>query len=326
MPTALLLALALATPFIDGNQRYSLDLPGGWMRGPLPPAANGASFHCTVKGEVALAAIRVLPASGMTAAAVARKLGESLELQPGFRLVEEGSTEIAGRPAARRRYLLFVDGNPELVKTAEDRALVAGNHAYIIHVEALSDAYVDFEADFHHIFDSFRLGATPGSAPRQGPEVGRWLMDGTTDTFFELGDDGSFDLAGTQGTYRVQSGRLLMWMTGGGMEEFSLRLDGSDGLVLSSPNLPAPIRYTRTGGAAHPVVGTWRGGGKRLVLRTDGSAEIDGQPGAFRIDGTKLVLRITGKKRLLRFRLAQDALVLTGWKFGKGTRMERDQP
>ena len=317
----LLVAATVATPFIDATERFSLDLPGGWEQGPMPAGASGASFRCTVKDRMALAAVRVVPAAGMSAAALVRKLGEAMETQPGFRLLEEGSAELAGRPAARRRYAVYVDGNPDLVKTAEDRAIVADGKGYVIHVESLSSSFYDFELDFQHVYDTFRLGAKAGPRGASHPVVGTWLMDGRAGTFLELRADGSFDLAGTAGTYAVRGDALRMWMTGGGMEEFAFRLAG-DGLVLSGPNLPEPIRYHRSGGT---LTGTWEGGGKRVVFAAGGRVEVDGKSGSYRVDGTKLVLKL-GKRRVLRFTRTGDNLELKGWKFGKGTKLERRQP
>jgi hypothetical protein len=211
-----------------------------------------------------------------------------------------------------------------MIKTAEDRGIVSEGRGYVIHVESLSSTFFDFESDFNHMFDTFRLGAKPGASKGSAsPVVGKWRMDGTTDTFLELRGDGGFDLAGTTGTYRVQGQRLLMWMTGGGMEEFTFRLDGGDGLVLTSPNLGEPIRYTRTGGAANPLVGTWAGSGKELVLEANATATVDGKAATWRVAGKKLILKVGGKKKVVRYTLTGDALVLKGWKYGKGTELER---
>ena len=49
-----------------------------------------------------------------------------------------------------------------MVKTAEDRVVVAEGKGYVIHVESLSSSFYDFEDDFAHIYETFRLGAKPG--------------------------------------------------------------------------------------------------------------------------------------------------------------------
>ncbi len=327
MLTHLLIAIAVAAPFRDAHKRFAIDLPPGWVQGPLPAGADGATFRCTIDGEVALAAIRVLKTiSTPNAASVAREITGAVASQPGFQLIEEGSSDLAGKPAARRRYVVFVDGNREMVKIAEDQVVVAHEVGYVLHVESLQTSFFRFLADFDHLGKSFALGPDPrGAELTQSPVMGRWQMKDATDTFLDLRADGVFDLAGTMGTYRVEGANLLMWTGDGHLERFGWHIDRGE-LLLRSVNLGEVMRYQRAKSGMADLEGVWRGRGQSLQLGPGDAAKLDEAVGNYEIDGKTMVLRLAGKRRVVAFELNGDTLVVRGGPFGKGLTLHRKNP
>ena len=62
---------------------------------------------------------------------------------------------MAGLPAVRRRYVVYINGDPKWPKMAEDRIAVHEDKGFIVHAESLAEAYANFESEFGVIFRTF---------------------------------------------------------------------------------------------------------------------------------------------------------------------------
>ena len=329
---AFLCSLALSAPFTDIQGRFTLDLPEGWQFAPLPGDTTGAAFARKAEEMFASASVRMMPVDPSSSAQVwATALVKAVAGQPGFKLQMKDDAKLGGANAARRRYTVFVDGDPKRPKVAEDRVVVQNGLAVFAHVETLDATFAMFEPDFAKIFASLALGAGgPAAVGNAGAILGKWQMKDAPDTFFDLRSDGTFDLAGVGGTYQVQGDLLITRQNNGAVENFSFALEGDD-LILSSPNLEEPIRYTRVGGAPGLVgivggmlVGRWVGTGHKLELKADGKAVVDGKVGTYKVEGAILTLVVGGKKAVLGFTLLRpDTIRVTGERFGKGVDLKK---
>jgi hypothetical protein len=244
----LVLTTLVASPFQDNFKRFTLELPEGWHFSPVAGDDSGAAFKKDGHAVPAHAMVRVFAAGGETLDSLVRESGAAVAKEPGYQLISEGQSALAGQPAYRRRVSYFINGDKNMVKLAEDRMLVAGDKAYVVHVETLASAFNTYEKDFDALFAGFAIAATGGGEVGaellKGPFIGKWAMVGSESTLFELRADGTFDLDGTPGTYRVQSNELWALPQGGEEERFDWKVKG-DELTLTSPNLGEPMRYKR---------------------------------------------------------------------------------
>jgi hypothetical protein len=329
---AMVCGLALSAPFTDVQGRFTLDLPEGWQFTPLPGDTAGAAFARKAADMFASAAVRMVPVDPASSPQVwATALVKAVEKTPGFKLTMKDDAKLGGANAARRRYMVFVDGDPKRPKVAEDRVVVQDGVAIFVHVETLDDSFALFEPDFAQIFGTLALGkGGPAAIGNAGPLVGKWLMKDTPDTFLDLKPDGTFDLAGTSGTYQVQGDLLITRQATGAVENFNFRLEG-DELALASPNFDEPMRYVRVGaapGAAGIVgpmlVGRWVGPGHKLELKANGQAVLDKQTGVYHVKGAILTLTFGSKKVVLGFTILRaDVLRISGERFGKGLDLKK---
>ncbi|MBI5511092.1 MAG: hypothetical protein HY903_20205 [Deltaproteobacteria bacterium] len=322
-----MLALVLAAPFTDVQNRFTIDLPVGWEFAPLPGDTSGAAFVRRIDERFASASVRLVPVGpGVTAQAWIGALLAAVERQPGFKLLMKDDAALGRDMAARRRYVVLVDGDQGRPKVSEDRVVVGRGVLFVAHVETLDAAFAIFEPDFAKIFASFAPAGSAAPAVRElGAVVGKWLMKDTPDTTFELRQDGTFDLAGVTGTFRIEGDLLLTRQANGAEENFNYRVEGQE-LVLSSPSFDEPMRYVRVDGALaawHPVVGRWVGVGHRLELKPSGAAVLDGKGGTYTVAGAKLTLKIGSKRIVLGITLSGNTLRLTGERFGKGFDLKR---
>ncbi len=247
----ILAALLLAAPFQDNFKRFSVELPEGWKFAPVAGDDTGAAFKKDFEGVPAHAQIRVFPSDG-SLAMLGKEMQAAVAKQPGYELVDQGPTTLSGVQAFRIRAVYLINGDKKWPKMVEDRMAMHGGNAYVVHVETLAEAFASFEGDFDAFFKGF---AIPGASSSQaaaataaalltGPFVGRWAMVGSPKTVFELRADGTFDLDGTPGTFRVEGAQLWTTPTGGDEEAFEWKVSG-DELSVSSPALDKPMRYKR---------------------------------------------------------------------------------
>ena len=281
MALHLILALALlGSPFQDIHKRFNLDLPAGWKYIPQPGDTRGAVFHKNLEGVPAHLNIRSLKVPvGSSAGDVADSLLATMQYEPGYRLLANDMDFLGGMPGHRIRYVIDINGDRVWQKMVEDRFLVEGKRAWVVHFETIAEAFSSFEEDLTKVSSTFALGATSDSSggSQRGALsgrktvsklVGRWQMVAQPTVVFEMKKDGSFDLAGHKGSWSNRGGKLITMPDGGGEESFNWQIDGNL-LLLSGVHLTTPIQYRRiraigSGG----IYGRWQGGARRL--RTEG--------------------------------------------------------
>lgn len=244
----LALALVTVTPFSDAQSRYNVSLPDGWSFVPLTTGnEDTATFRCQNDKLLANALINVMPAEhGATLHNIAVSSGSVAAKAPGYRLLAQGAAKLGSLDAFRRRYLQTIDDSGKWQKMSEDRWAMVSGRVFVVHVETLAESFAHFETDFDAIFASFLPGAlipVGDDMLVDSPLVGRWIMTGANDTVLDFRADGTFDLAGTHGTYVVEGKILRMRPLANGVEEqFTWRRIKGE-LVLESPTLGEPITY-----------------------------------------------------------------------------------
>jgi hypothetical protein len=318
---ALALAAVVAAPFTDTQDRFTIDLPEGWSFAPQPGDVTGAAFQRKTDNALAVCVVKILPvADGVDLAMFTKELTKAVKNEKGYKQLIEELDTLGGLPAVRRRYIVFINGDPKLVKMAEDKVALADGRGFIIHMETLADAFPSFEADFDELVASFRpknlmLTDSPAQMQAQRELFGRWAMKTDPSTVFDLRSDGTFDLAGAKGVWKVENNQLVALAEGGGEERFRYVLKGAS-LELRGAGLPEPILYVKQTPAAE-VTGKWASEGHRLQLGPGKSAMLDQSPGTFSVkDGAiELVLGKKKQKLTLRYRLDAGRLVLDGGPF-----------
>ncbi len=243
------LLLNATTPFEDVQRRFTIELPAGWRFAPMPGDIEGATFKKEADGLGANASVRVFAMNReVTLASVADDTRTVVAREPAFRMLSEEGRTLAGLPGVRRRYVHGLGDGSKRLKMVEDRMAVYGQTVYLVRTEALAEAFTSFEDELEVLFSTFRpLGINTPSDPTRltvGPLVGRWALESDPSTVFELRSDGSFDLAGTGGSFRLLGSRLITVARGGVQEEFGWQVRG-DTLTLSSPAFSEPLSYVR---------------------------------------------------------------------------------
>jgi hypothetical protein len=324
----LLLAALLAAPFVDTQERFTIDLPAGWKFTPQPGDTLGATFQRDMEGVLGHVFVKVLPAGeGIELGAYVARLAAAVESEPGYRLLANELDILSGLPAVRRRYVVFINGDPKWPKMAEDRVALSGNKAYVLHAETLAEAYGNFEDELSAMFASFRVkGAAPvATRPKDAGAslAGRWLMAEDTSTVFDLKKDGTFDLAGTPGVWKVQDDALVLLTPGGSEERFRWKLRGGE-LELTGAGLTEPIRYVRPGGGDKPT-GKWKSAEHTLHLAPSGAATLDKEGGRWTLEDGAIVLKLGRDKRrvVLSYRIEAGKLYVTGGPFASEQALER---
>ena len=224
---ALAACLAAATAsspvYIDTQKRFTLSLPAGWEVAPLPNDMGGASFRRRNGGQLALLGVQVFhfpTAVGLpqfdarVLAAYDQELG--FAPQPNT----SGPTEVAGRPAMRRRFVLQVAPGRKIYKLVEQHTLVVDQTGYAINCEALAESFGAFAGDCQALVKSFRPGQDIDSLPHKRKRleklaprhlIGRW-QGGSHALRFTPG--GEVVLDKLEGTWRLDQGTLVLTFDG----------------------------------------------------------------------------------------------------------------
>ncbi len=209
----ILFCLALGVPFEDVQHRFHLNLPANWRFTPQPGDSGGATFHRDQDGVFANATVRVIPFEmAVPLDGLVNHIAAASDQEPGFRLLDRSQSRVAGYPALHRRYMVLVNGDPRLPKMVDQQILMVGSTGFVIHGEALADAFPTFEADIRQLGSSFVPGAALGKvAPPRAPLTraalyGRWRANGHT---LVLSSGGAITLDGQAGRYRLEEGALL---------------------------------------------------------------------------------------------------------------------
>jgi hypothetical protein len=348
--SALYLAVASpgGTPFEDTQNRFTLELPRGWTFAPQPGDMSGAAFQRKLNDVPASFAIKIIEvAPTMTLDAFVARLTAGVASSPGYTLVSDSRERMAGLATVRRRYKVDVDvgggDKTNWVKVVEDWYSIGpgggggtgkpGARGYVVHAESLATSFASFEADFELMRRSVRFTGVDPGAPEPFPTelVGLWAMAADPNTLFRLEPDGTFDLAGTAGVWRVNGPEMMTRPLGGGAEVFRWRLvDGE--LELRHDNLGEPIRYRRSSGgagaAAPTLTGRWRAKGHEVELGEGGKATVNGKAGTYRRSENLLIFELPGrgkrpKRMVTEFVLEGDRLTLADGDFGDGVVLER---
>lgn len=249
----LFIALIIAAaPYADPQGRFTVSLPEGWGPAALERAPGAAAFRRERDGQVVNVVVEVTAIAPDTSlASVVRESGRAVAKAPGYKLTYEGKGKLGPLPCHRRRYLQTFGEGGRWLKLSEDRWAVVSTRAFVVHAESTSEAFPLFERDLEALFASFRPGGDGGVGLVDSPVVGRWVMVDSPDTTLDLRADGTFELAGQGGTFRVEGARLEMQAFGAEAEVFRWRLLGSE-LVLEAPSLGGAITYRKAGGGATP--------------------------------------------------------------------------
>lgn len=219
MPVALILALALfaapgATPFEDIHHRFRVSLPPGWQFAPQPGDTGGATFRRAADGALLNGMVRVMSfTEDAELGTFAERIAAASTGEPGYRQLWARDCRLAGLEARCRRYVSLVNSDPHLMKMAEQRVAVRGHTGYVVHAEALAEAFVGAERDIDAFLGSLSIGrgaASKASArhPHMADLFGRWRSrDGAH--ALQLTATGSILLDDARGTYRVEMGTLV---------------------------------------------------------------------------------------------------------------------
>lgn len=221
MVPALLCALAVAlspaaapTPFEDVQRRFHLALPTGWQFAPQPGDTGGATFRRTLDGAFVNGVVRVMPfTEEVSIGAFVERIVAASVSEPGYRQLFGETCQVAGANGYCRRYVSLVNGDPHLAKMAEQHLLVRDRVGYVVHAEALAEAFVAAERDVQQFLRSFAVGPAPSRhAPRRHPHMadllGAWRSRAGNHAL-ELTQAGSLVLDGLRGSYRIDQGTLV---------------------------------------------------------------------------------------------------------------------
>lgn len=208
-----LFCLALGVPFEDVEHRFHLNLPAQWQFAPQPGDSGGATFHRNHDGVFANATVRVMPFDmAVPLDALVGRIAAASDQEPGFRLILRKEDRVAGYPSIHRRYLVLVNGDPRLPKMVDQQIFLVGRMGYVVHGEALADAFPTFEKDIAGLSNSFVPGTGAGApAPARtrltrAAVLGHWHGGGHSLT---LSSGGAITLDGMAGYFRLEEGALL---------------------------------------------------------------------------------------------------------------------
>lgn len=284
---AVALSPAAATPFEDVQQRFHLSLPAGWQFAPQPGDTGGATFRRTLDGAFVNGMVRVMPfTEEVTLGAFVERIVAASSSEPGYRQLFGEGCQVAGSAGHCRRYVSLVNGDPHLAKMAEQHLTVHHGVGYVVHAEALAEAFVAAERDVQQFLRSFAVGPAPKTrAPRRHPHMadllGAWRSRAGNHAL-ELTQAGSLVLDGSRGSYRVDQGTLVATFAED-TQVFGLDFDGR-ALVLSGGAFGDGEHFDRTqtrataAAAAVPAAGDKRTKkGRKAAVR---AARNDGSTGA----------------------------------------------
>lgn len=210
-----LMCLFLGAPFEDVEHRFHLKLPAHWQFTPQPGDSGGATFHRSQDGVFANATVRVLPFDmAVPLDALVNHIAAASDQEPGFRLLDRSPSHVGNHPSLHRRYMVLVNGDPRLPKMVDQQIFMVGNTGFVVHGEALADAFPVFEADIRALSDTFVPGNDGAEAAQDAPKkpltkadlYGRWHGGGHT---LVLSAGGAITLDGQAGRYRLEEGALL---------------------------------------------------------------------------------------------------------------------
>jgi hypothetical protein len=237
-------SLAHAKPYVDTKKRFSIELPAGWKLHPLPGDTSGMTFRRDEAGVFAILRVVVRPvAAGESAFDVLKSYCASFEDEIGYTPGTELPSTVGLIPSLHRSFTVLASGDKKTVRALDVHAVIAFGHVHILHFETLEREKKRFARDKDAIVGNYRVEA---GRKLYAPLVGVWKNDaGGPDLI--LGETGSFVLGPLEGAYVVDGGRLTL-VVDDGREQYGYQ-QKERALVLSSPNLEADLRYTRSGSA-----------------------------------------------------------------------------
>ncbi len=317
----------LAAPFEDVYSRFRLTLPEGWHFTPLPGDTQGAAFQTGSQGIPGAVSVRVIDVGpSVTLQAFADDMQKVVVQEPGYRALKEELSLIAGVPALRRRYVVYLAGDPKHSKMVDELYAIDGARGYMLHAETLAEVFGSIEKQFNAIFDSFepvRPKVTGSIEPENRYMVGSFVMEDDRKSIITFNEDGTVVFEGNRGLYRVQGGEVLMRMGDGEPETLAWSLRG-DILELKAKDWKAPIRYYRKGSGA-ALIGKWQTGKRKVHFSPTGVVMLESAGGTFTADTGMLIVTLHDGRRLdLRFSISDhDKLQLSGGRYGAGVVFDR---
>ena len=330
-PLAIL--LASNTPFKDTQDRFTLTLAPCWSFAPQPGDVHGASFRCQRDKKIAHLVIKILPSQNeliLTPHDLRDQWSEKTLKDPGYKHIQNQATSLAGIDALRHRFSVPIDNKHEQRKIVENWYALHSNKAIVIHTESLEDTFSSFEKDFHAMLKSLEFKGLQVEDPGPHPQklVGVWLMNDTSSVLMQLKKDGTFDLDGVVGVWRVQEKQFWSRPLDGGFEIFTWELSNNS-LRLQNKELKDPIGYQKLDLLEHKSIqameGLWSSPRHKLQLNRDGTLLHNKSRGLYFATPSKLFLKLksTGQTFALPYVLGKKRLKIEGEPFGKPVTLKK---
>ena len=161
---AVLLAVSLVgVHYEHPQQHFSVELPKDWA--PVEPQndPNGVILNRNTNDRLTICSIRAVPVADATLQDFVLAIAAASQGQPGYRNIANGATTLAGAPAYRMRFSVFIDPNGQFTKTVEERIAIINHTGYVVHAEGFTHWFNARTKDFTQIFTTF---ATPGMGKR----------------------------------------------------------------------------------------------------------------------------------------------------------------
>ncbi len=307
--------------YTDTRKRFSFELAPGWHFAPQPGDTRGATFRREQGRLFGLLTIRILSAQNRNTETFSRTWFGALSEEPGYRIIEEGESLLAGVPARYRQFVVDIDGDSTWAKMTIETIAVVEGRAYLLHGETVAEAFGSFSDDFLSMTQSFTL---PHRNRLDRNLIGRWRMRVDPTTVLSVRPNGTFDLAGSTGRYRIEDDVLVTKPDGGKAERFHYRVRG-DHLMLKLEAGEMQHDYERIIEKPTSLFGYWRAGERRLRLSPGGIVIFGRRNGRYRVGDGMLLFKFKGEKRkAFQFDLGADkagvaTLTLRGGEFGKRT-------
>jgi hypothetical protein len=333
-----------AKPYVDTKQRFSLELPNGWKLHPLPGDTSGMTFRRDEAGVFAILRVVVRPVkAGETPFDVLKGYCASFEDEIGYTPGTELPSTVGLIPSLHRSFTVLASGDKKTVRALDIHAVIAFGHVHILHFETLEREKKRFARDLDALVGNYRPEA---GRKLYAPLVGVWKNDdGGPDLI--LAETGGFVLGPLDGAFVVDGGRLTL-VVPDGREQYSYQ-QKERALVLSSPNLEADLRYTRSGSAhfgpakggddsptrltREELIGRWRAldvpstDPLVLVLARSGAVQFGPLSGQWRFARGLLTIEST-QGRAITYTVSKDArgrrLTLGGGDLEREILLERE--
>lgn len=247
MHTAMLMALVLGAPWMDGEGRYQLELPKGWRLHRAESTPERPVFWASKRRKgTATASVEVLSVpDAIGLGGVHRERLVVVKATPGASLLEDGAAVIDGYRGRALHYTMTAPGEKKS-KTVREFMTQVFNRGYVVTFSADSrhfDAYADDFVELIGTFTPLKTGSEPQrSRGGESPLIGRWVKVKNPQSVLVLSADGSVEMGRERGSYAVSRDTIVTLLEDGGQKVFQWNVRGRT-LVLKSPR--GPVKYRR---------------------------------------------------------------------------------